>query len=65
MVLHYNLSVWAEEGSLVTKVACPDCGRSIAMHELETRTVAQRNDFRTNYRCPFCRSDINDVGELL
>ena len=48
----------------VTKVACPDCGRSIAMHELETRTVAQRNDFQTNYRCPFCRSDINDVGDL-
>jgi len=35
------------------------------MHELETRTVAQRNDFQTSYRCPFCRSDINDVGELL
>jgi hypothetical protein len=35
------------------------------MHELETRTVAQQNDFQTNYRCPFCRFAIQDVGELL
>jgi hypothetical protein len=34
------------------------------MHELETRTVAQRDDFETNYRCPFCRSDIKDVDDL-
>ena len=65
IILQCNLSVWAVDESLVTKVACPDCSRSIAMHELETKTVAQRNDFQTNYRCPFCRSDINNVGDLL
>ncbi len=35
------------------------------MHELETRTVAHQNDFRTSYRCPFCRFGIDDIGELL
>ncbi len=35
------------------------------MHELETRTVAQRSEFQTNYRCPFCRNDIQDIGTLL
>lgn len=45
------------------KIACPDCDRDVAMHELETRTVAQPSGFETNYRCPFCRTDIDDVSE--
>ncbi|MFW5919237.1 MAG: hypothetical protein ACOCSF_03450 [Halanaeroarchaeum sp.] len=49
----------------MTKVECPDCGRSIAMHELETRTVAQAEGFETSYRCPFCRSNFEDVAGLL
>ena len=49
----------------MTKVSCPDCERNIAMHELETQTVAQRSEFQTNYRCPFCRFDIQNVAELL
>lgn len=48
----------------MTKLSCPDCSRSIAMHELETRTVAQRSKFQTSYCCPFCRTDIPDVGAL-
>jgi len=47
------------------KVSCPDCERSIATHELEARTVAQRAGFSTNYRCPFCRGDIEDVSRHL
>ena len=47
------------------KVTCPDCSRNIAMHELEARTVAQRTGFATNYRCPFCRTDIDDVQNNL
>jgi uncharacterized protein with PIN domain len=47
------------------KLACPDCNRDVAMHELDTQTVAQREGFETTYRCPFCRADIDDVGELL
>jgi len=49
----------------VSKVACTQCGRNIALHELETKTVAQSGGFSTNYRCPFCRSDIDDVAEQL
>lgn len=49
----------------VPKVHCPDCGRDIAMHELEAKTTAQSNGFNTRYRCPFCRSDMNDVTEHL
>lgn len=49
----------------VPKVLCPDCGRQIAMHELEAKTVAQSNGFDTSYRCPFCRSDVNDVTNHL
>lgn len=45
----------------VPKVQCPDCGRQIAMHELEANTVAQSSGFDTSYRCPFCRSDVDDV----
>lgn len=47
------------------KVSCPDCGRSIAMHELEANTVAQTSGFSTNYRCPYCRNDIENVSEHL
>ncbi|MFB6111138.1 MAG: hypothetical protein ABEJ35_01235 [Halobacteriaceae archaeon] len=44
---------------------CPDCEESIAMHELETRTVAQSSGFRTTYRCPFCHADFEDVEALM
>ncbi|QLC32651.1 hypothetical protein EFA46_004130 [Halarchaeum sp. CBA1220] len=47
------------------KLDCPECERGIAMHELQTRTVAQRTGFETNYRCPYCRSDFEDVDALL
>ena len=46
-------------------VACPDCDRDVAVHELDTNTVTQREGFETSYRCPYCRSTIEDVGELL
>ena len=47
------------------KVDCPDCQRSIAMHELETRTIAQTTGFQTNYRCPFCRTDFESIDGML
>jgi len=47
------------------KLACPDCDRDVAMHELETQTVARPNGFETNYRCPFCRADFEDVSDLM
>ncbi|MFB6146181.1 MAG: hypothetical protein ABEJ08_00655 [Halobacteriaceae archaeon] len=47
------------------KVECPDCERSIAMHELDTRTVAQTSGFQTTYRCPFCHTDFENVEQLL
>lgn len=47
------------------KVNCPDCGRDIGMHELETKTVAQSDGFDTRYRCPFCRTEMNDVTEYI
>jgi transposase-like protein len=49
----------------VPKVDCPECERGIAMHELETRTIAQSTGFETTYRCPFCRSGFDDVAELM
>lgn len=49
----------------VPKVECPECERTIAMHELETRTVAQTNGFETTYRCPFCHADFEDVATLM
>jgi hypothetical protein len=49
----------------MAKVTCPDCGRAIAMHELETKTVAQTEGFDTSYRCPFCRTDLGDVTDQL
>ena len=51
--------------TIMPKLACPDCDRDVAMHELDTQTIAQREGFETTYRCPFCRADIDDVGELL
>jgi DNA-directed RNA polymerase subunit RPC12/RpoP len=50
---------------VVSEIECPDCGRVISMHELETRTVAQSSGFQTTYRCPFCRADFDDVKQLL
>ena len=47
------------------KVTCPECEQSIAMHELEAKTVAQSSGFATHYRCPFCRADVEDVASLL
>ena len=44
-------------------VTCPSCDRDIAMHELEAKTTARRSGFSTRYRCPFCRSDVDDVAE--
>jgi len=35
------------------------------MHELETRTIAQTTGFETNYRCPFCRSDFEEIADLM
>jgi DNA-directed RNA polymerase subunit RPC12/RpoP len=49
----------------VSQLECPDCDKGIAMHELETRTVAQTTGFQTNYRCPFCRSDFDGVQQLM
>lgn len=43
---------------------CPECGHEIAMHELETRTVATRDEFETTYRCPYCGHDFEDPGAL-
>lgn len=45
------------------KVRCSDCDRKVGMHELETKTVAQTTGFNTRYRCPFCRTDIENVSE--
>jgi DNA-directed RNA polymerase subunit RPC12/RpoP len=45
------------------KVHCSDCEREVAMHELETKTVAQRDGFDTRYRCPFCHADLGDVTQ--
>jgi DNA-directed RNA polymerase subunit RPC12/RpoP len=48
----------------VPETECPECGREIAMHELETRTVATRDEFETTYRCPYCGHDFEDPGAL-
>lgn len=47
------------------QLECPDCSEDIAMHELETRTVAQTSGFKTTYRCPFCHSDFEDVATMM
>jgi DNA-directed RNA polymerase subunit M/transcription elongation factor TFIIS len=49
----------------VTKLECPECETSIAMHELETRTVAQSEGFETFYRCPYCGADFEDVAQMM
>ena len=51
--------------STMPKVTCAQCGRDIAMHELEAKTVARRSGFDTRYRCPFCHEDVNDVADNL
>lgn len=53
------------KGAAVPALECPECRRTIAMHELETRTVARTKGFRTTYRCPFCRADFEDVKALM
>jgi len=35
------------------------------MHELGTRTVAQPGGFKTTYRCPFCRTDFDDIKAMM
>ncbi|AGN01564.1 hypothetical protein L593_08095 [Salinarchaeum sp. Harcht-Bsk1] len=47
------------------KVACPECDRQIAMHELEANTVTESGGFSTSYRCPYCRGSIEDVADHL
>ena len=47
------------------RLDCPDCQRSIAMHQLETRTVAQTTGFQTTYCCPFCRTEFDDVKGMM
>lgn len=49
----------------MSDLECPECGRAIAIYELETRTVAQTEGFRTTYQCPFCRAEFEDVAPLL
>ncbi|GAD51340.1 hypothetical protein MBEHAL_0100 [Halarchaeum acidiphilum MH1-52-1] len=46
-------------------LACPNCDRGIARDELRARTVPQPSGFGTNYRCPFCRGNFENVAELL
>jgi hypothetical protein len=46
-------------------VRCEGCGRDIAMHELEAKTVTQRDGFSTRYRCPFCHEGIEDIAGSL
>jgi DNA-directed RNA polymerase subunit RPC12/RpoP len=47
------------------KLVCPDCTRKVAMHELDTQTVAAGGEFTTTYRCPFCRTAFDDVAAML
>jgi transposase-like protein len=47
----------------MTKVSCPDCDQHIAVHEIEARTVTETTGFATNYRCPFCRADFDEIGD--
>ena len=35
------------------------------MHELEAKTVAQRDSFETHYRCPYCGTTMEDVADRL
>jgi DNA-directed RNA polymerase subunit RPC12/RpoP len=45
------------------KIHCVDCGRDVGMHELEAKTVTQRDGFDTHYRCPYCQATMEDVAE--
>ncbi|SFF80818.1 hypothetical protein SAMN04488063_0366 [Halopelagius inordinatus] len=47
------------------KVNCTGCGRDVGMHELEAKTVTQSTGFDTRYRCPYCRTDMENVTERL
>ena len=49
----------------MVSVHCEACGRDIAMHELEAKTVTQREGFDTRYRCPFCHTDVENVADSL
>jgi DNA-directed RNA polymerase subunit RPC12/RpoP len=49
----------------MVRVHCAGCGRDVAIHELETKTVAQRSGFETRYRCPFCHEEVEDVADSL
>lgn len=53
-----------DERGVVPDIECPECGRRIATHELETRTVATQDEFETTYRCPYCGGDFPDVTGL-
>jgi hypothetical protein len=33
------------------------------MHEIEARTVTETTGFATNYRCPFCRADFDEISD--
>jgi len=52
-----------EKRQNVPKVSCPECRREVPVHRLETKTVAQREGFTTNYRCPFCRADFDSAAD--
>jgi DNA-directed RNA polymerase subunit RPC12/RpoP len=52
-------------GPDMPKLVCPDCSRDVAMHELDTQTVAAGGEFTTTYRCPFCRTAFDDVAAML
>jgi len=49
----------------MTKLLCPDCAREVAMHELDTQTIAAHGKFTTTYRCPFCRAPFEDVRAMM
>lgn len=49
----------------VPDIDCPECEAEIAMHELETKTIAQSEGFETNYVCPYCGAVFEDVSGLL
>ncbi|MDS0295808.1 hypothetical protein [Halogeometricum luteum] len=44
------------------KVLCTECGRDVGMHELEAKTTTRRDGFDTRYRCPYCRTDMEEVA---
>ena len=52
-------------GVHMSQLDCPECGRDLSLHQLDTQTIAQRNGFETTYRCPFCRADVGDLQQHL